>query len=361
MILRYATPVIALLIATLAVVGPTRAPNAVGREVITYWGWTTIAAAVVACVVALVQGHRQTRDEQRQRQRAEAAERQLEVVRHTALAELAPGVRRLLDVVTFGFLLPHLWPPPARDTPDEDQRPDPPEPDPSSEKLRNNPIKLRPPTRLNLFEPDPSSENPRHIPEALKLPNRLQTDPLSEEWIESLKKVNFIPRRSWSMPYRPLGSLDTFLNKQDPWETTVPYCLDGRQFHEIVSEEAKKAQAELKAALEKGAFIAFSSDVLETANHLIQDPYLQSLIDLAEWLERWIRLEDDHEDPEHMHLSMIDDRRTSIEDYKAFMRLLRDLDRHLGKIDDRRQAARHHGFPEPASNARSMRFSATSR
>ena len=52
MILRYATPVIALLIATLAVIGPTRAPNADGRDVITYWGWITIAAAVAPTSVS---------------------------------------------------------------------------------------------------------------------------------------------------------------------------------------------------------------------------------------------------------------------------------------------------------------------
>jgi hypothetical protein len=310
--LGYATPVIALLIATAGVVGPVRAPNSEGREVITYWGWATIAGAAVTCAVALIESYQRAQDVRRERIRAEAAERELKVVRDTALAELAPAVQRLHDIVTFGFLLPHL-------RPDETQRP-------------NATGEAEP---LDFLRPDASSENPRHIPEALKLPKRLELDPLSAEWIQSLRKVNFIPRRGWSFPFRPLGSLDTFLNKKDPFETTAPYCLDNRQFHRIVSEEAAQAQLELKNALEKGAFIAFSSDVLATATKLIQDRYLRSLIELADWLERWIRIEEGLEDPTRMQLSMIDDRRCSIDDYKTFMNLLNALEEHFAKIERR--------------------------
>ena len=114
----------------------------------------------------------------------------------------------------------------------------------------------------------------------------------------------------------------------------MPYCLDGRQFHQIISEEAREAQAELQVAL-RGALTVFSAEVLETTSRLLEDPYLLSLIDLADWLERWIRIEDGWENPEYMKLSMIDDRRTSIEAYKVFIGLLSDLDTYLTGITDR--------------------------
>ena len=212
------------------------------------------------------------------------AERESEAIKFIMLTEVSRGVGRLEDIIDFVFLLPHLGTP---------------------------------------------NEKPQNIPEDLKAPARYNIDVLSDEWINSLRTVNFIPRRGWASGYRPLGSLDVYIKRHDPYNTTVPYCLDSRQFHEIVSEETKKAKEEIETGLQKIAPMAFSSMIVGVISKLLQHNFLNYMVGLADYLERWIRIEDT-ENANFMKMPFIK-YDSAIADYKDFMQLLTKLAKMVRK------------------------------
>jgi len=288
--------------------GPTTNSTAVGLSSITLIGWSVLGFAFLLMLYSIYETNKQNKLTKEAIKQAKDSEDKLRLIQDYSLQKAHSGIIQIWDVLSFYAAL-------------------------CQRKTCNNDVEDWPHVPYPIKAGPETSSDIRIIETC---------DLRSESVIEGFKNFNFIPRRCLrpscmtNQPYIK-GPLK---NEEGNHYQPCSLSEDRRPFHQLISQEINSAKKHIICAIEGAGHSGFASEDLALLNSIINSTFINWLCYIEEYVDEYIKCEDDSECPEFMKVSIINENNGtcsygSLSEYDDFRLLIEGITQSMIKANKR--------------------------